>query len=93
MRTIFIDDAEICDDDANGYFSDGSLPVDNKEEVSDKYFFDHLKDDISKEDHGESKRYHTFSQFNAESDDHSVDLVYNVVVESGVVGPEQSVTT
>jgi hypothetical protein len=35
------------------------LPSDKKEEVSDEYFFDHLKDDISEEDHGEGKAYNT----------------------------------
>ncbi len=58
-----IDDDEICnddkigDDDAEGYFSDGSLPSDEKEEVSDEYFFDRLQDDIAEdiahEDHGQ----------------------------------------
>jgi hypothetical protein len=69
------------------------LPVDKKEEVLDEYFFDHLKDDVSKEDHGESKRYHTFNNYNAESDDHSVDPVQDVVAKSGILGLEQSVTT
>jgi hypothetical protein len=84
-KNYIICDAKICDDDANGYFSDRSLPVVEKEEVSDEYFFDHLNDDISGEDHGESKRHHTFDKFNAESDNHSVDPVRNVVAESRVV--------
>ncbi len=32
------DDDEIGDDDAKGYFLDGSLPSDEKEEVSNEYF-------------------------------------------------------
>ncbi len=91
-ENYIIDDKEICDDDAEGYFSDGLLPVDKKKEVSDEYFFDHLKDDISKEDHGEGEGYHTFNKFNAESDNHSVDPVHDVVAESSIVGPEQSIT-
>jgi hypothetical protein len=39
-----MDDEEICYDDAKDYFLDASLPVDEKEEVLDEYFFDHLKD-------------------------------------------------
>ncbi len=45
-----INDDEISDDDAEGYFSDGLLPSDEKEEILDEYFFDHLQDDIT-EDH------------------------------------------
>jgi hypothetical protein len=47
-KNYIIDDNEICnddkigDDDAKGYFSNGLSPSDKKEEVSDKYFFDHL---------------------------------------------------
>ncbi len=47
-KNYIIDDDEICnddkigDDDAKGYFSDGSLHSDEKEEVSDECFFDHL---------------------------------------------------
>jgi hypothetical protein len=67
------------------------LPVDKKEEVSNEYFFDHLKDDIFEEDCGESEKYHNFNKYNAESDNHSVDPVHNVVAESGVVGPEQGI--
>ena len=54
-KNYIIDDDEICnddeigDDDAKGYFSDGSLPSDKKEEVSDKYFFEHLQDDITED--------------------------------------------
>jgi hypothetical protein len=35
VRNYIIDDEEICHDDADGYFSDGLLPVDKKEEVLD----------------------------------------------------------
>jgi hypothetical protein len=70
---------------------DRSLPSDEKEEVSEEYFFDHLKDDISEENHGEGKGYNNFNKFNAESDNDFVDPVCNVVVESGVEGPEQSI--
>jgi hypothetical protein len=47
-----INDDKICDDDAKGYFSDISLPSDEKEEVLDEYFFDHLQDDITEDSHG-----------------------------------------
>ncbi len=43
---------KICDDDAEGHFSDRSLPSDKKEEVLDKYFFDHLQEDITEDHHG-----------------------------------------
>jgi hypothetical protein len=59
--------------------------------VLDKYFFDHLKDDISKEDHGDGKGYHTFNKFNAESDDHFLDSVCNVLAESSIEGSKQSI--
>ncbi len=54
-KNYIIDNNEICnddeigDDDAEGYFSDGSLPSDKKEEVSDENFFDHLQDDIAED--------------------------------------------
>ncbi len=47
-ENYIIDNDEICNDDeiggddAEGYFSVGSLSSDKKEEVSDEYFFDHL---------------------------------------------------
>jgi hypothetical protein len=90
-KNYIIDNEEICDDDAKGYFSDGSLPSDEKEEVSDEYFFNHLKDDISEEDHGEGKGYHTFNKFNAESNNHFVDPVCYVLAESSVEDPEQTI--
>jgi hypothetical protein len=52
-KNCIIDDDKICADDAKGYFSDGLLPSDKKEEVLDEYFSDHLQDDITEENHGE----------------------------------------
>ncbi len=52
-KKYIIDDDEICNDDkignddTKGYFLDRSLPSDEKKEVSDEYFFDHLQDDIA----------------------------------------------
>jgi hypothetical protein len=90
-KNYIIDDEVICDDEAKGYFLDGSLLSNKKEEVSDEYFFDHLKDDISEENHGEDEGYKTFNKFNAESDNDFVYPVCNVLVESSVEGPEQSI--
>ncbi len=59
--------------------------------MSDEYFFDHLKDDISEEDHGEGKGYNTFNEFNADGDDHFVDSVCDVLAESSIEGPEQRI--
>ncbi len=70
---------------------DGSLPSDKKEEVSNEYFFDHLQDDISEENHGEGKGYDAFNEFDAESNNDFVGPVCNVLVESGVKGPEKSI--
>jgi hypothetical protein len=39
------------------------LPSDKKEEVLDEYVFDHLKDDISEEDHREGKGCNTLNKF------------------------------
>jgi hypothetical protein len=86
-----IDDDKICDDDAKCYFLDGSLPSDKKEEVSNEYFFDHLQDDISEENHEVGKGYDTFNEFDAESNNDFVDPVCNVLVESGVKGPKKSI--
>ena len=36
-------------DEDDGYFSDGELPVDETYEVSDSYFYSHLHDDVVKE--------------------------------------------
>ncbi len=41
-ENYIIDDDKICDNDAKGYFLDGLLPSDKKEEMADEYFFDHL---------------------------------------------------
>ncbi len=58
-------DDEIGDDDAEGYFLDGSLPSDEKEEVSDEYFFDHLQDDIAEDYPVEIKGLPTSNAFDA----------------------------
>ncbi len=70
---------------------DELLPSDKKEEVSDEYFFDHLKDDISEENHGEGMGYNTFNKFIEESDDDFVYPVWDHLVESGVKGPKKSI--
>ena len=36
-------------DEDDGYFSDGELPVDETSEVSDSYFDSHIHDDVVKE--------------------------------------------
>jgi hypothetical protein len=90
-ENYIIDYDKICDDDAKSYFLDGSLPSDKKEKVSDEYFFDHLQDDISKENHGEGKECNTFNEFDAESNDYFVEPVCNVLAESGVEGPKKSI--
>ncbi len=61
-ENYIIDDDKICDDDAKGYFSDGSLPSEEKEEVLDDNFFDHLQDDIIEGNHGEGERYNRKQQ-------------------------------
>ncbi len=90
-KNYIIDDGKICGDDAKGYFLVRLLLSDKKEEVSDEYFFDHLQDDISKENHGEGEGYNTFNEFNAETDDDFVDPVCNVLAESGIEGPKKSI--
>jgi hypothetical protein len=67
------------------------LPSDKKEEVLGKYFFDHLQDDISEENHGEGEGYYTFNEFDAESNNEIVDPVHDVLAESGVEGPKKSI--
>jgi hypothetical protein len=74
-----LDGVEIDDDDANGYFSDGSLPSDEKDKVFNEYFFNHQKDENSNKDHGES-------------DNVAVELDHDVFSESGIASPEQNVT-
>ena len=90
-ENYIIDDDEICDDDAKGYFSDRLLPSDEKEEVSDKYFFDHLQDDITEDNHGEGKGCNPFNKFDAESNYDFVDPVCNVLAVSDDEGPNQSI--
>ena len=74
-----LDGAEIADDDANSYFSDGSLPSDEKDKVFNEYFFNHQKDENSNKDHGES-------------DNVAVELDRDVFPESGIASPKQNVT-
>jgi hypothetical protein len=57
----------------------------------DEYFFNHLKFDISKENHGEGKGYNTFNEFNAESDNDFIDPVCDVLAKSSGEGPKQSI--
>jgi hypothetical protein len=90
-ENYIIDDDEICDDDAEGYNSDGLLPSDKKEEVSDKYFFDHLQDDITEDHHGEAKGYNTFNKFDAETNDDFVDPVHDVLAASNDESPKKSI--
>ncbi len=61
--------------------------------MSDKYFFDHLKDDNSDEHHGESEKYDNYNEYSEERDDCSVDLVCNVFAESSKISPEQCIMT
>ncbi len=90
-KKYIIDDDKICDDDAKGYFLDGALPSNKKEEVSEEYFFDHLQDDITEENHGKGKGYNTFNKFDAESNDDFVNPVCDVLAESSVEGPKKSI--
>ncbi len=90
-ENYIIDDDEICDDDSKGYFSDGSLPSDKKEKVSDEYFFDHLQDDITEDHHGEGEGYNPFNKFDAESNNDFVDPVCDVLAASNDEGPKQSI--
>ncbi len=100
-KNYIIDDDEICndskigDDDAKGYFLDGSLPSDEKGEVSDKYFFDHLQDDIAEdiaEDYPvEVKGLSTSNAFDVKGNDTYVDPVRNVIGFSKDEQPKQSI--
>jgi hypothetical protein len=90
-ENYIIDDDKICDDDAEGYFSDGSSPSDEKEEVSDEYFFDHLQDDITEDNDVKGKGYNPFNKFDAESNDDFIDPVRDVLAVSDDEGPEQSI--
>jgi hypothetical protein len=78
-------------DDAKGYFSDGSLPSDEKEEVSDEYFFDHLQDDIAEDYPVEVKGLPTSNAFDAKGNDTNVDPVRNVIGVSKDEQPKQSI--
>ncbi len=82
---------KICNDDANGYFSDVSLPSDKKEEVSDEYFFDHLQDDITEDYNVEGKGCTQYNEFDAEGNDTTVDPVRDVIAVSEDEEPEQSI--
>ncbi len=84
-------DDEICDDDAKGYFSDGSLPSDEKKEVSDEYFFDHLQDDITEDYDVEGKGCTQYNKFDAEGNDTTVDPVLGVIVASKDEEPKKSI--
>jgi hypothetical protein len=64
-----------------------------KEEVSDKCFFDHLKDENSEEAHGEREKYEHSDKGHGQRDNCSVKLDCNVFAESGAASPEQYVTT
>ncbi len=90
-ENYIINDDKICDDDAEGYFSDELLPFDKKEEVSDEYFFDHLQDDITEDNDVEGKGYNPFNKFDAESNNDFVDPVCDVLAASNDEGPEQSI--
>jgi hypothetical protein len=67
------------------------LPSDEKEEVLDEYFFDHLQDDITEVNHGEGEGYNPFNKFDAESNDDFVDPVCDVLAASDDEDPEQSI--
>ncbi len=59
--------------------------------MSDKYFFDHLQDDITEDHHGEGKRYNPVNKFDAESNDDFVDPVCDGLAASNDEGSEQSI--
>ncbi len=96
-ENYIIDNDEVCNDkeigdaDAEGYFSDRSLPSDEKEEVSDEYFFDHLQDDIAEDYPVEVKGLPTSNAFDAKGNDTNVDPVCNVIGLSKDEQPEQSI--
>jgi hypothetical protein len=90
-KNYIIDDDKICDDDAEGYFSDGSLPSDKKEGVSVEYFFDHLQDDITDNNYVEGKGCNHYNKFDAEGNDVIIDPVCNVLAASNNEGPKQSI--
>jgi hypothetical protein len=49
-ENYYLDDEKPIEDIDDGYFSTGLLPPNEKDEVSDGYFFDHLNDDSSAQD-------------------------------------------
>ncbi len=89
-KNYIIDDDKICDDDAIGYFSDGLLPSDKKEEVSDEYFFDHMQDDITDDNYEEGEGCTQYNKFDAEGNNATVDPVHDVLAASNDEGPKQS---
>ncbi len=85
------DDDKIGNDDAKGYFSNGSLPSDKKEEVSDEYFFDHLQDDIADDYPVEVEGLPTSNAFDAKGNDTNINPVCNVIGASKDEQPEQRI--
>ncbi len=61
--------------------------------MSDNYFFNHLKDENSEEDHGETEKDENSNKDHGKRDNRSVKLDCGVFVESGAASPEQYVTT
>ncbi len=49
-ENYYLDDEEPIEDINDGYFSAGLLPPNEKDEVLDDYFFEHLNDDSSTQD-------------------------------------------
>ena len=49
-ENYYLDDEEPIEDINDGYLSNGSLPPNEKDEVLDDYFFEHLNDDSSTQD-------------------------------------------
>jgi hypothetical protein len=84
-------DDKICDDDAKGYFSDGSLPSDEKEEVSNEYSFDHLHNDITEDYNVEGKGCTQYKKIDAEGNNTTVDPVCDVIAASEDEEPKQSI--
>jgi hypothetical protein len=85
------DDDEICNDDAEGYFSDRLLPSDEKEEVSDEFFFVHLQDDITEDYSVEGEGCTQYNKFDAEGNDTTIDPVRDVIAASKDEEPKQSI--
>jgi hypothetical protein len=85
---VICNDDEISGDDAKGYFLDGSLPSDKKEEVSKEFFFDHLQDDIAQDYPVKVKGLPTTNEFDAKGNDTNVDPVQDVIGLSKDNGPQ-----